>query len=56
MNKFRDWYLDNANEITWFVIGMCVTSGIDSLSRGQYGSAVMSFVLAVVNYFMNKKL
>lgn len=56
MNKFRDWYMTNANEITWFIIGMCVTGGLDSLAREQYTSAMWSFALAGVNYYMNKKL
>jgi len=56
MNKFRQWYMTYSNEITWFVIGMCVTSGIDSLAREQYGNAILSFFFAWVNFVMNKKL
>lgn len=56
MNKFRQWYLTYSNEITWFIIGMCVTSGLESLARGQYDNAAMSFVLAGANYYLNKRI
>ena len=55
MSKFREWYMSNATEITWFIIGMCVTGGIDSLARGNYGSAALSFVLAYLNYALNRR-
>ncbi len=55
MNKFREWYLKYSNDITWFIIGMLVTSGIDSLAREHYGSAALSFGIAYLNYFMNKR-
>lgn len=56
MDKFREWYLYHVTEITWFIIGMCVTGGIDSLGREQYGSAALSFALAYINYYMNKRI
>ena len=55
MNKFREWYTTNSNEITWFLIGLLVSGGIDSLARGQYGNAALSFGIAYLNYFMNKR-
>ena len=54
MYKFRQWYLSNMTEITWFIIGMCVTGGIDSLVRSDYISAALSFTLAYINYILNK--
>jgi len=55
MNKFREWYIRNSNEITWFLIGLLVSGGIDSLARGNYGHAALSFGIAYLNYFMNKR-
>lgn len=55
MDKFRNWYLTNSTEITWFIIGICTFSGIESLAREQYANAVINFGLAYLNYFMNKR-
>lgn len=55
MTKFRQWYLTNSNEITWFLIGLLVSTGIDSLVRGQYVNAALSFGIAYINYIFNKK-
>ena len=55
MNKFREWYLNNAIEITWFIIGMCCFTGLDALSRGNYSSAVINFGLAYLNYAFNRR-
>lgn len=55
MNKFRQWYMSNVTEITWFVIGVCVTGGINSLTLGNYGSAALSFALAYLNYVLNRR-
>lgn len=55
MNKFREWYLRNSNEITWFLIGILTISGLESLVREQYGHAALSFGIAYLNYFMNKR-
>lgn len=55
MSKFREWYLSNTTEITWFLIGMLVTGGIDSIARGNYGSAALCFGIAYLNYMLNRK-
>lgn len=55
MSKFRNWYMNNHLEITWFLIGLLVSGGIDSLVRGHYGNAALSFVLAYINYIFNKR-
>ena len=55
MNKFCEWCLTNSIEITWFLIGLLVSSGIDSLMRGQYFNAVISFGIAFLNYVFNKR-
>ena len=56
MDKFREWYLNNTTEITWFIVGLCVSGGLDSLARENYASAAVSFALAYLNYFVNKRL
>lgn len=55
MNKFREWYIRNSNEITWFLIGILTIGGLESLVREQYGHAALSFAIAYLNYFMNKR-
>lgn len=55
MNKFREWYTNNSNEITWFLIGVLTIGGLESLAREQYGHAALSFGIAYLNYFMNKR-
>jgi hypothetical protein len=49
------WYLINATEITWFIIGFLIAAGINSLSHGNWTDAAFSFVLAGANYYLNKK-
>jgi hypothetical protein len=55
MNKFREWYLKNSTKITWFLIGMLTFTGLDSLARHDYFNAVLSFVIAYINYYFDKK-
>lgn len=55
MNKFRNWYMTYSNEITWFLIGLLVSSGIDSLVHGNYGNAALGFGIAYANYILNKR-
>lgn len=55
MNKFRQWYLDNATEITWFLIGWLVLAGFEAIGRENYVAAAVDFGLAYVNYYMNKR-
>jgi hypothetical protein len=54
MNKFKTWYVDNQDAITWFVIGLLTSSGIDQLARGSYLLAGISFAVAYLNYSLRK--
>jgi hypothetical protein len=54
MNKFRQWYLTNQTEITWFLIGFLTLSGFQDLNVGNYIGAAVSFGLAYINYAFNK--
>jgi len=53
MNSVRQWYMRNAKEITWFLIGFLVMAGVQDLSIGNYVGATVSFVLAYINYKLN---
>lgn len=55
MDKLVQWYTNNSNEITWFVIGVCMTGGINLLALGNYVSAIVSFALAYLNYMLNRR-
>ena len=55
MNKFRLWYLENATEITWFIIGFLIAAALNSFGKGEYADATFSLVLAFANYYLNKK-
>ena len=54
MNSFRNWYLDNQTEITWFLIGWLALAALEALSHGNYLSAVLDIVLIGVNYKLSK--
>jgi hypothetical protein len=53
MNKFRQWYLTNQKEITWFLIGFLTLAGLQDLNVGNYLGALLSFGLAYINYKLN---
>lgn len=55
MDKFRSWYLSNAVEITWFIIGFLIAAALESFGKGNYTDAVFSLALAFANYYLNKK-
>lgn len=54
MNKFKTWYVTNQDAITWFLIGLLVSGGIDQLARGDYLWSGFSFALAYLNYALRK--
>ena len=55
MNKIIEWYRANYTEITWFLIGFLVMSGLTDLGQRDYFNAVVSFGLAGLNYFLAKR-
>ena len=55
MNKFKQWYLNNYTEITWFLIGFLTLAGFTDLSRGDYVGAIISFALAIANYLFSRR-
>jgi hypothetical protein len=54
MNSFRQWYLKNQTEITWFLIGFLTLSGLQDLGHGNYVGALVSFGLVWLNYALNR--
>lgn len=55
LEKIKSWYIDNYTEITWFIIGFLIASGLDSIGKGNYADAGFSLVLAFANYYISKK-
>jgi len=55
MNKFRQWYLDNAVQITWFIIGAMIMSGLIYLASGMFINAFVSFAIAWANWYFGRK-
>jgi hypothetical protein len=55
MSKFRMWYIENQDAITWFVIGLMVSNGITHLSRGQLGWAAFDFGIAFLNFSLRRQ-
>lgn len=55
MNKFVQWYNRNYTEITWFLIGFLVMSGVSDLGEANYTGALISFGVAGLNYLFVKK-
>ena len=55
MNAFRNWYLKNQNEITWFLIGFLIATTMHLFSKGEYEDAAFSLLMAFANYYLNKK-
>jgi hypothetical protein len=55
LENFRRWYLRNQNEITWFLIGFLVMAGCSDVGKGDWAGALLSWGIAWVNYYFNKK-
>lgn len=55
LENFRQWYLRNQLQITWFLIGWLVLGGIYDFGRGNYTGAILLWVIALVNYIFVKK-
>jgi hypothetical protein len=55
MNKFRSWYLSNATEITWFLIGFLTFAGLQDLARGDHVQAAISFILVALNWSLARR-
>ena len=55
LNSFRQWYLENSTQITWFIIGAMIMSGLIYFGQGMYVNALISFAIAAANWYFNRK-
>lgn len=55
MSKFRMWYVENQDAITWFIIGLLVSNGFTNLSHGNLGWAVFDFGIALLNFSLRRQ-
>jgi len=55
LESFRNWYLANATEITWFVIGAMIMSGLIYFGQEQLLNAVLCWAIAAANYWFRNK-
>jgi hypothetical protein len=55
MDTLRQWYLKNQDQITWFLIGFLIAAALHSFSQGQYEDMAFSLLMAVANYYLNRK-
>jgi hypothetical protein len=50
MNTFKQWYVRNQDEITWFIMGWLSLSCVDNLSNRHYVMALADAVIVYANY------
>jgi len=55
LERFRLWYLANAVQITWFIIGAMIMSGLIYFGSGQWLNAIICFAIAGANWYFNGK-
>ena len=51
LERFRQWYLANSTQITWFIIGAMIMSGLIYFGQGMYVNAGISFAIAWANWY-----
>ncbi len=51
LNSFKQWYMTNATEITWFIIGAMIMSGLIYFGQGQWLNAVLCWFIAAANFW-----
>ena len=54
MEAFRNWYIQYQDQISWFLIGFLVNSGLTALGEEHYLSALLSFGIAYLNYILTR--
>jgi hypothetical protein len=53
MNNFFDWLRTYDTEISWFLAGFLISSGLASLGKNEWGNALFYFAVAGINIFLN---
>ena len=54
LSKFHDWYVENQDAITWFLIGLLFGQGVDAFARHDYVGAAWLLFFAVGNYMLRR--
>jgi hypothetical protein len=54
MNSFRNWYIRNQDEISWFIIGWMSLATLDALFEGRYIWALINAGIVWLNYSLRK--
>jgi hypothetical protein len=55
LESFRQWYLANSTQITWFIIGAMIMSGLIYFGSGQWINAIICFGIAWANWYFSNK-
>jgi hypothetical protein len=55
MNRILDWMRHYNTEITWFIIGILLQSGLTNLAAGNWERALFEFSIAILNFLLYKK-
>jgi hypothetical protein len=55
MYKIKLWLYTYHTEITWFLNGFLVCSGLDAFSNEEYLNGLMCFTIAFFNHKINTK-
>jgi len=55
MNKIREWYIRNSDEITWFLIGFLISSALVQIGQHNYTDAAIDCLIAGINYIFYAK-
>ena len=55
MNKFRQWYMRNATEITWFLTGWLSLSLLQDFGHGNWFGVLLNAGLIWVNLALNRR-
>lgn len=54
LSSFKQWFVANQTEITWFLIGMLLAQGAESFSRSDYTNAAILWTFAAANFLTRK--
>jgi len=55
MDKFLNWMRNYNPEISWFIIGVLVQSGLTKLATREWEWALVDFGIALMNFLLYRK-
>jgi hypothetical protein len=55
MDKFLNWMRNYNPEISWFIIGVLVQSGLTKLATREWEWALVDFGIALLNFLLYRK-